>query len=55
MSIDAQNIKIITQGGMVTLRGPVSSVEEKKRIEDIARSVAGADKVDSQLDVQQQR
>jgi hyperosmotically inducible protein len=55
MSVDAQNVKIITQGGMVTLRGPVNSAEEKKKIEDIARSVAGDDKVDSQLEVQQQR
>ncbi len=52
MSINAQNVKIITQDGEVTLRGPVKSAEEKKQIEDMARSVAGADKVVSQLEVE---
>lgn len=54
MSVNAQNVKIITQDGKVTLRGPVKSAEEKQQIEDIARSVAGADHVDSQLEVEQQ-
>lgn len=54
MSTDAQNVKIITQDGKVTLRGPVKSAEEKKQIEDIAHAVAGADKVDSQLEIEQQ-
>ena len=52
MSVNAQNVKIITQDGKVTLRGPVKSTEEKKQIEDIAHAVAGADKVDSQLEVE---
>ena len=51
MSVDAQNVKIITQDGHVTLRGPVKSDTEKQRIEEIAHSVAGADKVDSELEV----
>jgi hyperosmotically inducible periplasmic protein len=51
MSIDAQNIKIMTQGGKVTLRGPVKTVEEKQKIEEIAKDVAGATSVDSQLEV----
>jgi osmotically-inducible protein OsmY len=54
MSVDAQNVKIITQDGKVTLRGPVKSAEEKKQIEDIAQAVAGADKVVSQLEVEKQ-
>jgi len=52
MSVNAQNVKIITQNGQVTLRGPVKSEEEKKRIEEMAHSVAGADKVVSQLEVE---
>jgi len=52
MSTNAQNVKIITQNGMVTLRGPVKSVDEKTRVEEIARTVAGVDKVDSQLEVE---
>jgi len=52
MSTNAQNVKIITQNGMVTLRGPVKSADEKKRVEEIARTVAGIDKVDSQLEIE---
>lgn len=51
MSVNAQNIKIITQGGQVTLRGPVETADEKARIEEIAQSVAGPGKVDSQIEV----
>ncbi len=52
MSVNAQNVKIITQDGVVTLRGPVKTMEEKKQIEEIARSVAGVKTVDSQLEVE---
>ncbi len=52
MSINAQNVKIITQDGVVTLRGPVKTQEEKNRIEEIARNVAGVKSVDSQLEVE---
>ena len=51
MSVNAQNVKIITQDGRVTLRGPVKSMDEKTRVETIAREVAGAANVDSQLEV----
>lgn len=51
MSVNAQNVKIITQDGMVTLRGPVKTEDEKQTIEQIALDVAGADKVDNQLEV----
>jgi hyperosmotically inducible protein len=54
MSVTAHNVKIITQDGKVTLRGPVKSDDEKKQIEEIARSVAGNDNVDSQLEVEKQ-
>ncbi|MBL8828638.1 MAG: BON domain-containing protein, partial [Planctomycetaceae bacterium] len=50
-SVDARNIKIITQDGRVTLRGPVSSTEEKQALEAIAKEIAGATNVDSQLEV----
>src|SRR5689334_1785946 len=43
MSVNGQNVKIITQDGKVTLRGPVKSSEEKQKIESIASSVAGTD------------
>ncbi len=51
MSSNAQNVKIITQSGKVTLRGPVQTTEEKQRIGEIALAVAGADRVDNQLEV----
>ena len=47
----AHNVKIVTQGGMVTLRGPVRSDDEKKAVEAKAVEVAGEGKVNNQLDV----
>lgn len=51
MSTNAHNVKIITQDGKVTLRGPVDSEDEKTRIEKIAHDVAGADQVENQIEV----
>ena len=51
LSIAAQNVKIITADGRVTLRGPVKSAEERTRVVAIAVNVAGADNVDDQLEV----
>lgn len=51
MSVNAQNIKIMTEGGRVTLRGPVQTQEEKDAIGRIAEQVAGPGKVDNQLEV----
>ena len=50
-SVNARNVKIITAGGKVTLRGPVSSEEERDAIAKIAKDVAGDDAVDNQLEV----
>jgi osmotically-inducible protein OsmY len=47
----ARNIKIITQDGVVTLRGPVRSEEEKKSIEAKANEIAGSTHVKSELEV----
>lgn len=51
MSMNAQNCKIITDKGMVTLRGPVDTQAEKDRIDAIAKGVAGVTSVDNQLEV----
>ena len=51
LSSYAHNVKIITQEGMVTLKGPVRSEEEKQAIEAKAKEVAGGDKVSSELEV----
>lgn len=51
MSVNAQNVKIITANGKVTLRGPVSTAEEKRLVGDIAVQSAGLENVDNQLEV----
>lgn len=51
LSTYAHNVKIITQDGKVTLRGPVRSEEEKARIEAKAVAVAGPGNVTNQLEV----
>jgi len=51
LTMTAKNVKIITAGGMVTLRGPVKTAEEKMKIETLAKAVAGDTKVDNQLEV----
>lgn len=51
MSINGQNVKIITIKGKVTLRGPVEGAEERLLIEDIATSCALVGNVDNQLEV----
>jgi len=56
LSVNARNVKIITLHGLVTLRGPVNTAEEKRRIGEIADRIAqSADKVDNQLEVQSTR
>ena len=51
LSINAQNFKIVSQDGNVTLRGPVKSEKEKQEIEAKAKQVAGVKRVDNQLEV----
>jgi len=51
LSVNGQNVKIITSDGHVTLRGPVDSAEEKNRITEIATKIAGVDKVHNELEV----
>jgi osmotically-inducible protein OsmY len=50
-SATAQNIKIITVNGKVTLRGPVKTEAEKMGIVTVAKTVAGEGNVDDQLEV----
>jgi osmotically-inducible protein OsmY len=50
LSTTAKNIKIITNNGRVTLRGPVRNAQEKVKIDQLARSAAGG-AIDDQLDV----
>jgi hyperosmotically inducible periplasmic protein len=50
LSTYAHNVKIITQNGTVTLKGPVRTEEEKRMVEAKAASVSGK-AVNSELSV----
>jgi hyperosmotically inducible protein len=47
----AHNVKVITQNGQVTLKGPVRSDDEKRAVETKAAAIAGDGKVTSELTV----
>ena len=51
VSINAQNVKVITANGNVTLRGPVASEAERDAIYHAAVEVAGEDNVMNELQV----
>jgi hyperosmotically inducible periplasmic protein len=51
LSTNAKNVKIISNDGVVTLRGPVNSQKEKVDVEAKAKQVAGVKNVDNQLEV----
>src|SRR5213595_2191301 len=53
LTMAAKNVKVITAGGIVTLRGPVKSAEEKTKIEQLAAAAAGGAKVDNQLEIKE--
>lgn len=52
LSTNAKNVKIITQDGIVTLRGPVKSAEEKATIASVAQKTGGVKRVDNQLEIE---
>ena len=52
LSTNAKNVKIITVDGVVTLRGPVKSTQEKTTVAGIARKAPGVKRVDDQLEVE---
>ena len=51
LSTNAKNIKIITINGVVTLRGPVDSEEERQRVLAKAQQLAGPKNVDNQIEI----
>lgn len=52
LSTYARNIKIITdETGAVTLRGPVRTAYERKKIEDLTKQIAGVARVQSEITV----
>ena len=55
LSTYGHNVKIISQHGTVTLRGPVHSEDEKRAIEEHARKYAGDGHVNNELTVKGDR
>ena len=51
MSVKARNITIVTAGGVVTLKGSVKNMDEKMKIEAMAKKLAGSNTVKSDLEV----
>lgn len=51
LSTTAHNVKIMAVNGVVTLRGPVKSDEEKAKVEALAKQVAGVTSVQNNLDI----
>jgi osmotically-inducible protein OsmY len=54
LSTNAQNVKIVTVGGVVTLRGPVETSAEKATVASTAEKIKGVKHVDNQLEVKTQ-
>ena len=51
LTMAAKNVKIITENGTVTLRGPVSSADEKSKIFVLAAKVVGAERVENEIEI----
>ena len=51
LSVNAHNVKVVTTGGVVTLRGPVKSAQEKMKLASTVARVAGVKGVDNQLEI----
>jgi len=51
LSMAAHNVKIMVVKGVVTLRGPVKNTNEKARVEELTRKVAGVASIDNRLDI----
>ena len=50
-SVVAENVKIMTVNGKVTLRGPVNSQSEKDKIGLLAQTIAGDSNVENKIEV----
>jgi osmotically-inducible protein OsmY len=53
LSTLAHNVKVVTQNGEVTLRGPVKTADEKSRVAQLATNTAGVTRVNNELDIKQ--
>jgi hyperosmotically inducible periplasmic protein len=53
LSTYAHNVKVITVNGQVTLKGPVSTDDEKQKVASLAANVVSPDKIVNDLTVKQ--
>jgi hyperosmotically inducible periplasmic protein len=53
LSTYAHNVKIITVDGVVTLKGPVQTEDEKQKVASEAADIVSADKITNELTVKQ--
>jgi hyperosmotically inducible periplasmic protein len=51
LSTTAKNVKVMMINGVVTLRGPVHSLQEKGSIAATAQHITGTNNVDNQLEI----
>lgn len=51
LSVNGRNVKIVTNGEQVVLRGPVASAAERDAIVAVAKRIAGDGKVTDELEV----
>ena len=51
LSTNAHNVKIVTENGVVTLRGPVNTPQEENTVVAAAEMTSGVKRVDDQLEV----
>ncbi len=51
LSMNAKNVKILSNGGSVTLKGPVDSEAEKSRVEELAKTCSGVTGVTNMITV----
>ena len=54
LSTNAHNVKVITKSGVVTLRGPVNSSQERMKLATKVAQVAGVKGVENQLEIVKQ-
>jgi len=55
LSTYGHNVKVISEHGKVTLKGPVHTADERSNIEAKATQVAGPGNVDNQISVKTDR
>ena len=51
LSTYAHNVKVVSQGGQVTLKGPVRSEEERRSVEAKAIEIAGVGHVTNEISI----